>query len=75
MGPIKEGSRTEVIRNVEPRRAMLSDRVEIWLTFGKFSSIDETALREEHELIKQRNYVATRLVDCEDDSAIIVASE
>jgi hypothetical protein len=54
---------------------MLTNRVEIWLTFGKLPSIDKAALREEHELIKQRNYVATRLVDCEDDGAIIVASE
>ena len=54
---------------------MLSDRVEIWLTFGKFSSIYEAALREEHELIKERNDVATRLVDCEDDGAIIIACE
>jgi hypothetical protein len=54
---------------------MLSDRVEIWLTFGEFSGIYETALREEYELIEQRNYVATRLVDCEDDSAIIVARQ
>ena len=54
---------------------MLSDRVEMWLTFGEFSGIYETALREEHELIEQSDYVATRLVDCKDDSAIIVARQ
>lgn len=54
---------------------MLSDRVEIWLTFGEFSGIYETTLSEEYKLIKQRNYVATRLVDSEDDSAIIVARQ
>jgi hypothetical protein len=54
---------------------MLSDRVEIWLTFGEFSGIYETPLREEDELIEQRDYVATRLVDREDDSAIIVARQ
>jgi hypothetical protein len=45
------------------------------LTFGKFSSIYEAALREKHELIEQRDYVATRLVDCEDDGAIVVARQ
>jgi hypothetical protein len=54
---------------------MLSDRVEIWLTFGKFSSIYKAALREEHELIKESNDVATRLVDREDNGAIIIACE
>ena len=54
---------------------MLFYRVEIWLAFGKFSGIYETALREEYELIEQRDYVATRLVNCEDDSAIIVARQ
>jgi len=54
---------------------MLSDRVEIWVTFGEFSGIYETALREEYELIEQRDYVATRLVDCKDDGAIVIACE
>ena len=54
---------------------MLSDRVEIWVTFGEFSGIYETALREEYELIEQRDYITTWLVDCEDDSAIIVARQ
>jgi hypothetical protein len=70
---IEEGKLTKIIRNVEPQRAMLSDRVEVWLTFSKFTSIYKAALGEEYELIKECNYVATRLMDCEDDSAIIVA--
>jgi hypothetical protein len=64
---------TKIICNIEPRRAMLSDRVEVWLTFSKFTSICKAALSEEYELIKECNYVATRLMNCEDDSAIIVA--
>ena len=72
---IEEGKRTEIICDIEPWRTMLSDRVEIWLTFGKFSGIYEAALREEYELIEQSNYVATRLMNCEDDGAIIVSSE
>jgi len=70
---IEEEKLTKIIRNIEPWRAMLSDRVEVWLTFSKFTSIDKAALSEEYELIKERNYVATRLMNCEDDSAIIVA--
>ena len=54
---------------------MLSDRVEIWLTIDEFPSIYKTALREEYELIEQSDYVATRLVNCEDDCAIIVARQ
>jgi len=52
---------------------MLSDRVEIRLTFGKLAGIYEATLSEKYELIEERDYVTTRLMDCEDDSAIIVA--
>ena len=76
MAPIIEkGRRTEVIRYIEPWRTMLSDKVKIRLTFGEFSGIYETTLCKEYELIKQRDYVATWLVDCEDDSAVIVARQ
>ena len=64
---------TKVIRNIEARRATLSDRVEIWLTFSKFTSIYEAALCEEYELIEESNYVATRLMYRKDNGAIIVA--
>ena len=70
---IEEGRLTEVIRNIEPRRAVMSDRVKIRLTSGKFAGIYEAALREEYELIEQRNYVAARLMNRKDDGAIKIA--
>jgi hypothetical protein len=70
---IDTGRRTEVIRNVEPRRAMLSDRIEIRLTFSEFPRIYKAALREKYELIEKSYYIATRLMDCEDDGTIVVA--
>ena len=70
---MREEKLTKIIRNIEPRGAMLSDRVEVWLTLSKFTGIYKAALSEEYELIKECDYVATRLMDCEDDSAIIVA--
>jgi hypothetical protein len=51
----------------------MSDRVKIRLTSGKFAGIYEAALREEYELIEQRNYVAARLMNCKDDGAIKIA--
>ena len=72
---IAEGKLTKVICDIEPGRAMLSDRIEVWLTFSKFTSIYKATLSEEYELIKECNYVATRLMDCEDDGAVIVASK
>ncbi len=70
---IEEGRLTEVIRNIEPRRAVISDGVKIRLTSGKFGGIYEAALREEYELIEQRNYVAAWLMNRKDDGAIIIA--
>jgi hypothetical protein len=70
---IKAEKLTKVISNIEPRRAVLSDRVEVWLTSSKFTSIYKATLSEEYELIEECDNVATRLVDCKDDSAMIVA--
>jgi hypothetical protein len=51
----------------------MSDGVKIGLTPGKFAGIYEAALREEYELIEQRNYVAARLMNRKDDGAIKIA--
>ena len=70
---IIEDKLTKVIRDIKPWRTVPSDRVEIWLAFSKFTSIYKAALSEEYKLVKECNYVATRLVDCKDNGAIIVA--
>lgn len=67
------GSRTEIIRNIKPLRAALSDRVKIRLTPGKFSAIYKAPLREKYELVEKSYYIATRLMNCEDDGAVVVA--
>jgi len=76
MRPVhRSEKRTEVIRNIESWRAMMSDDIEIGLTPVKFTGIHEASLCEKHELIKKRNYVATWLMNREDHRAIEVARE
>ena len=70
---MKAGSRTEIIRNIEPGRATLFDRIKIRLTPGKFSAIYKAPLRKKYELVEKSYYIATRLMDCEDDGAVVVA--
>ena len=66
---------TEVIRNIESWRTMLSDRIEIGLALPKFAGIHETSLCEKHKLIKKGNYVTTWLMDRENHSAVVVARQ
>ncbi len=67
--------RTEVIRNIESWRTMLSDGIEIGLALPKFAGIHEASLCEKHELIKESNYVTTWLMNRENHSAVVVARE
>lgn len=45
-------SHTKEIGNVEPRRARLSNRIEITLAFGEFTRVDELALSEKDKLVE-----------------------
>jgi hypothetical protein len=76
IAPVMDAKRrTEIICNVEPWRAVLSDRVKIRLTFGELSSVHEVALSEKDELIEKSYYIATRLMNCEDDGPVVVAGK
>jgi hypothetical protein len=67
--------RTEVIRDVESWRTMLSDRIEIGLALLKLTGIHEASLCEKHKLIKKSNDVTARLMNRENHSAFEVARE
>jgi hypothetical protein len=68
-------TRTEVIRDIESCRTMLSDRIEITLALPKFAGIHEASLREKHKLVEKSNDVTTRLMNRENHSAVEVARE
>jgi len=45
------------------------------LTLAKFARVDKFPRSQEQELIKESDNIASRLVDGEDDSAVVVACE
>jgi hypothetical protein len=53
----------------------LSNAREIILTLREVARIHQLSHREDDELVEQRDYVAPRLVDCEDDCAVVVSSK
>ena len=67
--------RTEEIRNIKPRWTRLSDRSEVFLASGVLSRIDELPLGQKDELIEECHNVAPRLMDREDNGAVIVSGK
>ena len=61
----------EVVGNVESRGARVADVVEVVLAFVEGSAVDCAALCKQDELIEQCDDVGTRLVNGEDDSAVV----
>ena len=70
---MNESRRTEVIRDIESWRTMLSDRIKIRLALPKFAGVHEASLCEKDKLIEKGNYVTTWLMNREDHSAVEVA--
>jgi hypothetical protein len=53
----------------------MTDALKVSLTFRIHSRVDELSTTENDERVEQGNNVASRLVDSEDDRALIVPGE
>ena len=53
----------------------MSDRLKVSMTLRKLARIHRFARGQDKELVKQRNDVTSRLMDCEDNSPIVVTSK
>jgi hypothetical protein len=61
----------EVVRNIEPRRARIPDLIEILLARREGTGIDCATTREENESVEESNDVRARLMNGENDGAVI----
>ena len=68
-------ARTQEIRDIESRRAGLSDVGEIILAFRKLARIDRFTSGEDKKLVEECDDIAPRLMDGEHHSAVIVPSQ
>ena len=68
-------SRTEEVCNIEAGRARLVDGLEVRLAFAVLARVDHLAKGQDDELVEHGDDVAARLMDREDDSAVVVARE
>lgn len=66
---------TEEVCDVEPGRARVSDRLEVVLALFVRARVDDLSLGEKHEPIEEGDNVGPRLVDGEDDGAVVVPGE
>ena len=67
--------RTDEICQIEPWRARAADALQEVVALVRVARVDELPARQENELVEERHDVAPRLVDGEDDCAVVVACE
>lgn len=53
----------------------MSDPLKVIMALGDFARVDQLAASEEDELVKHGDDVAPRLMDREDDCAVVVPRE
>ena len=61
----------EVVRNIEPRRARISNMIKVLLARGERTGIDCAATRKKDESVKESNDVGARLMNGENDGAVV----
>jgi hypothetical protein len=67
--------RTEEVGDVEARRATVAKRVKIVLAVGILARVNDAALGEQDETVKEGDDVASRLMDRKDDGPVVLAGE
>ena len=65
--------RTSEVGNVEPRWTRVVDTLEIVITFRSVTRVDQFAVGQEDQLVEEGDDVAARLMDGEDDCAVVVS--
>jgi hypothetical protein len=67
--------RTQIVGNIKPGRARLADPFKVLATLVRLARVYHTTLCEDEQLVEKRNNVRTRLVNGEDNGAVVVACQ
>ena len=66
---------TQIISDVEAWGACVTDALKVVLAPGIGTGVNHLPLRENNELVEQSDDVTARLVDREDNGAVVIASQ
>ncbi len=65
--------RTDEIRNVEPRWTGVADILKVIVTIRGVARVNQFALSQQHEFVKEGHNIAARLMDGENDRTVVVS--
>lgn len=70
---VKCSTRTDEIRNVEPRWTRIADILEVIVAVRGVTRVNQFALCQQDKFVKEGHDIAARLMDGENDRTIIVS--